>query len=43
MANQKKWDVLSFNRCYTVAIPNAVTLSSGDGNSPLLPIVVNTG
>lgn len=43
MANQKEWDVLSFSRCHTVAIPDAVTSSSGDGNSPFLPTVVNMG
>ena len=43
MANREKWDVLSFNRWYTIAIPNAVSLSSGDGNSLFLPAVVNTG
>ena len=43
MANQEKWDVLSFNRWHTVAMPNAVTLSSGGGNSPFLLAVVSTG
>lgn len=43
MANQKEWDVFSFSRRHTVAVPDAVTLSSGDGNSPFLPTVVNMG